>query len=237
MLCGLLLFLADGTALQIVCGLIVTFVSFGAFAYWRPFASHGDTVVEIVSLATLFMVLLSGLLFRTGVAGDGDDAEISGAAMTPLMIGMIVLPILTMLFIVQNDVRGAMDTAQETRRGVRASFSNRAILANPSTPKEQDDQGVDNDEDDSKKKKKKKKRKSKRGSEMRRDSDAGRLAASPPLPAAPSPHVPDGLCERLGLSWCSSSPPAPTPSEPVDFKQVEYAEPQGDAAVSLSMEV
>merc|ERR1711998_799429 len=51
--------------------------------------------------------------------------------------------------------------------------------------------------------KKKKKRKTKRGSEMKCDSDAGRLAAAPPLPAAPSPHEPDGLCERLGFSWCS----------------------------------
>ena len=85
--------------------------------------------------------------------------------------------------------------------------------------------------------KKKKKRKTKRGSKMKRDSDAGRLAAAPPLPAAPSPHEPDGLCERLGFSWCSSAPPAPTPSEPVDFKQADHTEPQGDAAVSISMEV
>ena len=329
-LAGLLMFVLDGTALQIVIGIFVTFVIFGMFSYFQPFLDPKETILEVLALFAIFICLLLGLMFKTGIAGDGVDSELPSKYTTPLLFVGILLPVATAVIMVYHDLSGAIDDAraakalrkqrlsggithiqpenleivnekkpvpEEThavefvstlpnltlvefdealrREYVRGAASALGIeikavtivsaragslivdvrvtvadlpaatamadrLADPTFaivdsetfgPCEVSGVQVKSE------RKKKKKRKTKRGSEMKRDSDAGRLAAAPPLPAAPSPHEPDGLCERLGFSWCSSAPPAPTPSEPVDFKQADHTEPQGDAAVSISMEV
>ena len=63
-LTGLMMFVMDGTATQIAVGLFVAFVSFGIYSYSAPFIDKGDTLVEIVSIFSMFMVLLVGLLFK-----------------------------------------------------------------------------------------------------------------------------------------------------------------------------
>merc|ERR1711907_632334 len=66
-LTGLLMFVLDGTALQIVIGIFVTFVIFGMFAYFQPFLDPKETILEVLALFAVFICLLLGLMFRTAV--------------------------------------------------------------------------------------------------------------------------------------------------------------------------
>jgi fumarate reductase subunit D len=84
-------------------------------AYFQPYVDISDALVEMASLLSLFLVLLVGLLFQTGVASDGDDAEIKGRYMTPVIIFALVLPIVVGLYAVYHRVHGVMASARDIK--------------------------------------------------------------------------------------------------------------------------
>merc|ERR1711990_1041158 len=143
------------------------------FAYFQPFLDPKETILEVLALFAIFICLLLGLMFRTGIAGDSDDAELPSAYTTPLLFLAILLPVGTAVMMVIHDVSGAFEdakAAKELRRQRRSSITS------------VEPENLEKSDGEEKGERKKKKKRKKRDSEMKRDSNAGRLAASPPLP-------------------------------------------------------
>ena len=131
-LTGLMCLVMDGTATQIAVGLFVTFVSFGVSSYNAPFIEKADTLVGIVAIFSMFMVLLVGLLFKTGVAGDSDHAEISSAKMQPLMVLVIVLPMVVALVVLIHDGGNAFKDVKQVRREQKQRKASKRAMLEPS---------------------------------------------------------------------------------------------------------
>lgn len=64
---GVLVFVAQGTASQIVVGLLVSITSSGLYIHWRPFEEESDDDLAIITQASLFLTLLAALLKKVEV--------------------------------------------------------------------------------------------------------------------------------------------------------------------------
>lgn len=57
-----LVFVAQGTASQIVVGILISVITSGLYIHWRPFEKESDNDLAILTQVSLFFTLLAALL-------------------------------------------------------------------------------------------------------------------------------------------------------------------------------
>ena len=88
---GMLVFVSQGSASQIVIAMIFSFVSFGVYLRFAPFVKDEDDVVAITAQFSVFFTLFSSLLIKVNVDNeDGYDQEWLGALMILLNLLAVI---------------------------------------------------------------------------------------------------------------------------------------------------
>ena len=101
------------------------------FAYLQPFVNPNDTWMQMMTQFASFLVLLAGMLFKLGIAGDDPDSEISNKVAVPAMYFICLFPILVVVYVVYFDIKDLWaefkkpveETAEYTRAKAKATFS------------------------------------------------------------------------------------------------------------------
>ncbi|GMH77788.1 hypothetical protein TrST_g13868 [Triparma strigata] len=73
---GILVFVAQGTASQIVVGLLISAFTSGLYIHWRPFERESDDDLAIVTQVSLFFTLLAALLTKVEIDKTDDYNEL-----------------------------------------------------------------------------------------------------------------------------------------------------------------
>ena len=119
-LTGLLMFLMQNSITQLAFGLVVCFVSFGVFSYLEPFLDPNDDWMQMCSQFATFMVLLTGLLFKTGAIGADANCErycneIPESVAEPILVFVCVFPILVAVYVVYHDFKSIREDLKKVK--------------------------------------------------------------------------------------------------------------------------
>jgi len=91
-LSGMLVFVAQGTASQIVFALVVSVFTAGLYIHWRPFERESDDDLAITTQASLFFTLLAALLKKLKVDQmDGYNQTVFGLLLVGVnCLGLVI---------------------------------------------------------------------------------------------------------------------------------------------------
>jgi len=110
-LTGLMMFVMQNSATQLAIGVLISFLSFGAFAYIEPFLDPNDSWMQMCAQFATFLVLLTGLLFKMNVmSAPGEIPEDYAVA---IMYIVVVFPICVAIYIVAYDIKSVRDDLKE----------------------------------------------------------------------------------------------------------------------------
>ncbi|GMH57413.1 hypothetical protein TL16_g02375 [Triparma laevis f. inornata] len=93
---GVLVFVAQGTASQIVVGMLISVITTGLYIHWRPFEQESDDDLAIVTQVSLFFTLLAALLKKVEVdKTDQYNEQVFGYMLIVVNCSSIALIILS----------------------------------------------------------------------------------------------------------------------------------------------
>lgn len=81
LLTGMMVFFLEGTAVQIVIGIMIALASVKVYGFYLPFIDDGDDVLAEVAQWQTFLVLFGALLIRVDVTSDDEDQQDSYGAL------------------------------------------------------------------------------------------------------------------------------------------------------------
>ena len=95
MLTGMLVFVSQGSATQIVIAMVLAFLSFGVYLRFTPFIKEEDDVIAISAQVSLFFSLFSSLLIKANIdEEDGYDQYLFGVLMIILNLTAVGVTLL-----------------------------------------------------------------------------------------------------------------------------------------------
>jgi hypothetical protein len=120
---GVLVFVAQGTASQIVVGLLISVVTSGLYIHWRPFEQESDDDLAILTQVSLFLTLLAALLRKVEVDKTDNYNELIFGTMLIVInssgVGMILLSQFTKpIHYLFNSILGTHHSHDGTLRGM-----------------------------------------------------------------------------------------------------------------------
>ncbi|GMH83062.1 hypothetical protein TrST_g8014 [Triparma strigata] len=120
---GVLVFVAQGTASQIVVGILISVITSGLYIHWRPFEKESDDNLAIATQVSLFLTLLAALLKKVEVDKTDNYNELIFGIMLIVInssaVGMILLSQLTKpIHYLFNSVLGTRHSHDGTLRGM-----------------------------------------------------------------------------------------------------------------------
>ena len=98
LLTSCLALIAQGTAAQVVAGVLIAFFALLLNLQLRPFASPALRVVNIMAQLNLFFVLFVGLCLKVQIRGDS-SADVYNAVVACLTLLPVLLPALLAAYI------------------------------------------------------------------------------------------------------------------------------------------
>jgi len=110
-LTGLMMFVMQNSATQLAIGVLISFLSFGAFAYIEPYLDPNDSWMQMCAQFATFLVLLTGLLFKMNVMSA--PGEIPEDYAVVIMYIVVIFPICVAIYIVAYDIKSVRDDLKE----------------------------------------------------------------------------------------------------------------------------
>ncbi|GMH77627.1 hypothetical protein TrLO_g10306 [Triparma laevis f. longispina] len=93
---GVLVFVAQGSASQIVVGLLISVITSGLYIHWRPFEKESDDNLAIFTQISLYFTLLAALLRKVDVdKTDNYNQSIFGIMLIVINLSSVALIILS----------------------------------------------------------------------------------------------------------------------------------------------
>jgi len=95
-LTGMLVFFLDGTAVQIVIAMIISFLSFKIYSYYQPYLASGIALLSDITQYQIFFTLFGALLIKVNLE---KEVEHQNKIIDILLVIIFFLPVGAMLLI------------------------------------------------------------------------------------------------------------------------------------------